>query len=60
MVLQELLYCIKVGEAISLWKIIDGVIFLKEKTYLEENSSLFKDILEQFHNSTHEGYHKIF
>ena len=59
-VLQELFQRIKDREAIGLWKIIDGVIFFKEKIYLEENSSLIKDILEQFHNSTHEEYHKTF
>ena len=58
--LQDLFQRIKDGEAIGPWKIMDRVIFFKEKIYLEENSSLIKDILEQFHNSTHEGYHKTF
>lgn len=59
-VLQELFQRIKDAEAIGPWKLMDGVIFFKEQIYLEENSSLIKDILEQFHNSTHEGYHKTF
>ena len=60
MALQGLLQRIKAGEAIDPWKIMDRVIFFKEKIYLEENSYLIKDILEQFHNSTHEGCHKMF
>ncbi|KAL9427055.1 hypothetical protein AB3S75_033777 [Citrus x aurantiifolia] len=39
--LQELFQCIKDGEAIGPWKIMDGVIFFKEKIYLKENSSSF-------------------
>lgn len=32
--------------------------FFKDRIYLAQNSSLVLDIIGQFHNSTHEGYHK--
>ncbi|KAL9443804.1 hypothetical protein AB3S75_017059 [Citrus x aurantiifolia] len=58
--LRELLQRVKNGEVIGPWKLQDGVLFFKEKMYLEEDSTLILDIIEQFHNSTHEGFLKTF
>lgn len=57
--LQALVQRIISGEAMGPWRIIDGVILFKDRIYLETNSSLIEDIIGQFHNTTHEGYHKM-
>lgn len=57
--LQALVQRIISGEAMGPWRIIDGVISFKDRIYLETNSSLIEDIIGQFHNTTHEGYHKM-
>ena len=36
----------------------DRVLFFKEKIYLEEDLALIH-IIEQFHNSTHEGFERL-
>lgn len=54
--LQQLLQRVKDGEAIGPWRLQDGVLFFKENIYLEEDSAFTPDIIEQFHNSRHEGF----
>ncbi|KAJ8760770.1 hypothetical protein K2173_018849 [Erythroxylum novogranatense] len=48
------------GEALGPWKYRDGILFFKERIYLTKDSPMIKDIIEQFHNSTHEGFLKTF
>ncbi|KAK0575090.1 hypothetical protein LWI29_033852 [Acer saccharum] len=56
--LQDLVQRIQGDEAVGPWKLVDGVIFFKERVFLAADSPLIPDIIEQFHNSSHEGYHK--
>ncbi|KAJ8898748.1 hypothetical protein K2173_004975 [Erythroxylum novogranatense] len=46
------------GEALGPWEYQDGILFFKGRIYLSKNSALIFDIIEQFHNSTHEGFFK--
>ena len=45
-------------EAVGPWRVRDGILFFKEKIYLDEDSGLVNQIIQQFHNSTHEGFLK--
>ncbi|KAA8517478.1 hypothetical protein F0562_017771 [Nyssa sinensis] len=56
--LKELVQRVEEGEALGPWKLQDGVLFYKERIYLDEDSPLVMEIIAQFHNSTHEGYQK--
>ena len=51
---------VKDGEVVGLWRLQDRILFFKKNIYLEEDSALIPDIIEQFHNSTHEGFLKTF
>ncbi|KDP33197.1 hypothetical protein JCGZ_12719 [Jatropha curcas] len=46
------------GEALGPWEYRDGILFFKGRIYLSKDSALINDIIEQFHNSTHEGFFK--
>lgn len=56
--LQDLVQRIQRDEVMGPWKLVDGIIFFKERVFLAADSPLIPDIIEQFHNSSHEGYHK--
>ncbi|KAA8519601.1 hypothetical protein F0562_013954 [Nyssa sinensis] len=53
--LQDLVQQIQGDEAVGLWKLVDGMIFFKERAFLAVDSPLIPDIIEQFHNSSYEG-----
>jgi hypothetical protein len=40
------------------WHVHSGIIYFKNKIYLAAKSSLTPTIIVEFHNATHEGYHK--
>jgi len=40
------------------WHVHSGIIYFKNKIYLAAKSSLTPTIIAEFHNATHEGYHK--
>lgn len=56
--LQKKIQQIHDGEALGPWEYRDGILFFKGRIFLSKNSALLKDIIEQFHNSTHEGFFK--
>lgn len=56
--LKETVQWVCDGEALGPWEYRDGILFFKGRIYLSKNSALIKDIIEQFHNSTHEGFFK--
>lgn len=58
--LQALQARIQQGEAIGLWKIVEGIILFKGRIYLVPDSKLTTSIINEFHRSTHEGYVKTF
>lgn len=55
---QELIKRVEEGEALGPWKVQDGILYFKNKIYLDKDSELVDLIMEQFHCSTHEGFHK--
>ena len=40
------------------WELRDGLLLFKDRLYLPANSTLKHDIIQQFHNGSHEGFHK--
>jgi hypothetical protein len=57
-VLQALEEKIRKDEAVGPWHIHAGLIYFKNKIYLKADSPLTEAIIAEFHNNTHEGYHK--
>ncbi|KAA8548911.1 hypothetical protein F0562_000595 [Nyssa sinensis] len=49
--LKELVQRVEEGEALGPWKLQDGVLFYKERIYLDEDSPLVMEIIAQFHNN---------
>ena len=58
--LQELKRNILQEEAVGPWKFVDGIILFKDRIYLAHDSKLVRDIIGEFHGSTHEGFVKTF
>ncbi|XP_062085366.1 uncharacterized protein LOC133791453 [Humulus lupulus] len=56
--LQQILKNISKGEAMGPWKLHNGLIFFKDRSYLAKDSSVIEEIINQFHGSTHEGVQK--
>lgn len=56
--IKEKVQLVNSGEALGPWEYRDGILFFKGRIYLSKNSVLISDIIEQYHNSTHEGFHK--
>lgn len=40
------------------WSVKDGVLFFRNKIYLDKTSKLIPVILSEMHSSSHEGYEK--
>jgi hypothetical protein len=57
--LQKLVRCIEDGEAIGPWHYKSGLIFYKNRIYLKSDSPLTKDIIQEFHSGSHEGFNKM-
>ena len=57
-IIQELIQRVEEGEAMGPWKVQDGILYFKNRIYLDKDSDLVDLVIEQFHNSTHEGFHK--
>jgi hypothetical protein len=56
--LQELVRKILEDEAVGPWRYHYGLLYFKDRIYLKANSPLTEATLAEFHNNTHEGYHK--
>jgi hypothetical protein len=56
--LQELLEKIQAGDIQGPWHVHSGIIYFKNRIYLAAKSALTPTIIAEFHNATHEGYHK--
>lgn len=56
--LQKMAQNIQQGQAMGPWGYKEGVIFFKNKIFLLKDSPSIPMIMNQFHSSTHEGYHK--
>lgn len=50
--LQTLLQNIQTGEAIGPWRIHNGLIFFKDRIYLQPLSVLIPTIIQEFHDNT--------
>ena len=57
---QQLIQRVHNDEAIGPWEVRDGLLLFKGRLYLGADSVLRKDIVDQFHTSSHEGLHKTF
>ena len=44
----------------GLWESRDDILFFKERIYLPENSPLIPTIIQEIHDSSHEGFYKSF
>lgn len=42
------------------WESQDSILFFKERIYLPENSPLIPTIIQEIHDSSHEGFYKSF
>jgi hypothetical protein len=42
------------------WEVRDRLLLFKDQIYVDTNSPLKQDIINQFHASSHEGFHKTF
>ncbi|KAA8549803.1 hypothetical protein F0562_001487 [Nyssa sinensis] len=49
--LKELVQRVEEGEALGPWKLQDGVLFYKERIYLDEDFPLVMEIIAQFYNT---------
>uniref|UniRef100_A0A2N9HT66 RNA-directed DNA polymerase n=1 Tax=Fagus sylvatica TaxID=28930 RepID=A0A2N9HT66_FAGSY len=58
--LQQLIQRVQSGEAVGPWKVRDGLLLFKDRIYVDTDSPLKQDIINQFHASSHEGFHKTF
>jgi hypothetical protein len=56
--LQELVKKIEGDEVVGPWEYKGGLIYFKNRIYLEGNSTLIPMIIGEYHSSTHEGFHK--
>jgi hypothetical protein len=56
--LQALATCIQQDEEVGPWHMQAGLIYYKNGIYLKAESPTTAAIITEFHNSTHEGYHK--
>jgi len=56
--IQNLVRVVQHGETIGSWSFRDGLLYFKGRIYLDEESPSLKVIIEQFHGSKHEGFHK--
>jgi hypothetical protein len=56
--LQALTARIQQNEAVGPWHLQAGLIYFKNRVYLKAESPSTGAIIAEFHNSTHEGYHK--
>ncbi|GKE82131.1 ty3-gypsy retrotransposon protein [Tanacetum coccineum] len=55
---QRIIRLIHSDEAVGPWNFQDGILYFKGRIYLDKDSPSLQLIIEQFHNSTHEGFHK--
>ncbi|KAH9680855.1 hypothetical protein KPL71_026714 [Citrus sinensis] len=58
--LQQIHENLQQGEAVGPWESRDGILFFKERIYLPENSPLIPAIIQEIHDSSHEGFYKSF
>uniref|UniRef100_A0A2N9HAC2 Integrase catalytic domain-containing protein n=1 Tax=Fagus sylvatica TaxID=28930 RepID=A0A2N9HAC2_FAGSY len=58
--LQQLIQRVQSGEAVGPWEVRDGLLLFKDRIYVDTDSPLKQDIINQFHASSHEGFHKTF
>jgi hypothetical protein len=56
--LQALAARIQQNKEVGPWRIQAGLIYFKNRIYLKAESPTAAPIIAEFHNSTHEGYHK--
>ena len=56
--LQHIVKLVQEGEVVGLWEVNEGVLFFKNRIYLNSDSLLLSVIIREFHSSTHEGLHK--
>ncbi len=49
---------IQQNEEVGPWRMQGGLIYFKNRIYLKAESPTAAAIIAEFHNSTHEGYHK--
>ncbi|GKE65366.1 hypothetical protein Tco_1519527 [Tanacetum coccineum] len=54
---QRIIRLIHSDEAGGPWNFQDGILYFKGRIYLDKDSPSLQLIIEQFHNSTHEGFH---
>jgi hypothetical protein len=57
-VLQGLVKRIQEDEAVGPWLYQSGLLFFKDRIVVKATSPIAHTILEEFHNSAHEGYQK--
>ncbi|GKB60756.1 retrotransposable element Tf2 [Tanacetum coccineum] len=55
---QRMIRLIHSDEAVGPWNFQDGILYFKGRIYLYKDSSSLQLTIEQFHNSTHEKFHK--
>ena len=56
----EIIQKVQDGEAVGPWLMKDGLLFFKDRLYLTRDCTLVQEVVNQFHSSTHEGFHKTF
>jgi len=56
--LQELVRKILEDKAVGPWRYHSRLLYFKDRIYLKSTSLLTQASLAEFHNNTHEGYHK--
>ena len=55
---QAIVQWVHDDDAMGPWELRDGLLLFKDRLYLPANSTLKHDIIQQFHNGSHEGFHK--
>ncbi|GMY12559.1 hypothetical protein FCV25MIE_07798 [Fagus crenata] len=58
--LKQLVQRVQEDEAVGPWEVRDGLLMFKGRIYVDSDSHLKQDIINQFHGSSHEGFHKTF
>lgn len=55
---QEKLQLLRKGELSVKWKLVDGILYFKDRIHLASNSFLLVTILREMHTTTHENFLK--
>ena len=58
--IQQIIRRVQDGEAVGRWELRDGLLLFKDRIFLAPESPLCRDIISQFHETTHEGFLKTF